>query len=712
MNINPIKKDFKKLCFMKLQTLSNFPFLEQDFDSLTNYGFLNKIIEYLNTVINTTNDVTEETMSLYNAFIELRDYINNYFDNLDVQEEINNKLDEMTESGTLQELILEYLNVVFYFNNVDAMKASNHLKDGMCVQTLGYYTANDGGASIYKIRTKTSSDIEDNGIIHFIGTSLVAELIFNENIYVEQFGAKGDGIQNDTPFIQKCFDSVYSGMTVNFSCDKKYLVKSRINIPYYINVKGNNAHLYINHDNENFSNNDYMLYYGHQRAKLKNDVDGYLRSCIIQDLCFNHYGTTTKQFNCIFINKEVEIKNIYSWGFNKTIDITTNYIDKVKIYGIEIWGKTGSDYAINTGYAGDAREVKNVHLYESVGDKKTLYTGIAHKNIVIDTIINGDIYIDGSYATIKNTHLEVGQITIKDANVNLDSIYMWKREYYPINILGLSRVKIDNLNISYVVNRIKYNENDCIDVYIENDKSNVNFNNCFKSMKLDADASFRPYAGITTNRTEFNENMTNNSIYSCSYGNSVSSDLPTKTRVGSYNILGSLYTKGNMEWEIETGTYYYNAIMMFDTTRNVGNSTAKVERSKSLEKGGNGITIQIQGTPFSNYRFYRGTSTGSYDKYLDVGVNGTVFSDNGDIGNCAVWKDRAAENVDTVLEATYFENKGQNVLVYASNIPTSGTWKKGDVIINTSSLNSNNTYAWVCTTAGTPGTWKTVSRIE
>lgn len=62
--------------------------------------------------IEENTNITEETQK---AFIELQNYVRDYFNNLDVQEEINNKLDEMTESGVLQEIITSYLNSKAFF---------------------------------------------------------------------------------------------------------------------------------------------------------------------------------------------------------------------------------------------------------------------------------------------------------------------------------------------------------------------------------------------------------------------------------------------------------------------------------------------------------------------------------------------------------------------------------------------------------------------
>lgn len=90
--------------------INNFPFLESDFDKLSNYGMMMKLMKAMNDVIGNQNLVESDMSNLFNAFTELQNYINNYFDNLDVQDEINNKLDEMTESGELLNMIKGYVD--------------------------------------------------------------------------------------------------------------------------------------------------------------------------------------------------------------------------------------------------------------------------------------------------------------------------------------------------------------------------------------------------------------------------------------------------------------------------------------------------------------------------------------------------------------------------------------------------------------------------
>lgn len=87
---------FNRIPPFKWFVLQNFPFIEEDFDAITNYELLCKIVEYLNLNIEKTNALGEQVEAL-----------TNWFNNLDVQDEINNKLDVMAEDGTLAEIINE-----------------------------------------------------------------------------------------------------------------------------------------------------------------------------------------------------------------------------------------------------------------------------------------------------------------------------------------------------------------------------------------------------------------------------------------------------------------------------------------------------------------------------------------------------------------------------------------------------------------------------
>lgn len=82
-----------------------FPFIQEDFDSLTSYELWCKVVEYINQVASEINNVSYNNSELVKAFSDLQDYVNDYFDNLDVTEEINNKLDAMVLDGTMDQII-------------------------------------------------------------------------------------------------------------------------------------------------------------------------------------------------------------------------------------------------------------------------------------------------------------------------------------------------------------------------------------------------------------------------------------------------------------------------------------------------------------------------------------------------------------------------------------------------------------------------------
>lgn len=72
-------------------------------ESLSYYEQLCKVVDYLNKTMENVNE-------LGSAFNDLKNFVDNYFDNLDVQEEINNKLDEMVKDGSLTEIVSKYFS--------------------------------------------------------------------------------------------------------------------------------------------------------------------------------------------------------------------------------------------------------------------------------------------------------------------------------------------------------------------------------------------------------------------------------------------------------------------------------------------------------------------------------------------------------------------------------------------------------------------------
>ena len=72
---------------------------------VTNQTFLNNMAAQLGQDVDTLETYINERMEDFTtAYEQLQSYVNNYFDNLDVQTEINSKLDEMADDGTFNTL--------------------------------------------------------------------------------------------------------------------------------------------------------------------------------------------------------------------------------------------------------------------------------------------------------------------------------------------------------------------------------------------------------------------------------------------------------------------------------------------------------------------------------------------------------------------------------------------------------------------------------
>lgn len=239
-------------------------------ESMSYYETLLGLLHYLkNVIIPTVNNNADAVAELQNLYEELRLYVDDYFKGLDVQEEINNKLDEMVEDGTLPEIIASYLNskTIFGFDNVESMKNATNLIDGSYAKTLGFYEKNDGGSALYKIREITNNDVVDNMfIISLNNENLIAELITLNQVNVLQIGAKPDNVTDNTSILQnganycknnhlKYYIPEGSYKTGSITIDEvKFiriegdinLINSTDDLNIYENVNGETPNIYIN----------------------------------------------------------------------------------------------------------------------------------------------------------------------------------------------------------------------------------------------------------------------------------------------------------------------------------------------------------------------------------------------------------------------------------------------------------------------------------
>ena len=360
---------FKKFCI----TIGNLP--SSYLESMTYYECLCWFIDYLsNTIIPTIDNNSEVVEELQNKFTELQNFVNNYFNNLDVQEEINNKLDEMIESGELSNILNNYTQQQKVYNTTIDLLADSNLKENMKVKTLGYHNINDGGGANFYITSTPSNNFQ----LQTSTPGLFAELISNGILYIKQFGCVGDGVTDDTSNVQSAINELIKNE--NTSClilnSGKYLLSSTITIRKndnnsYLNktIKGENQAYFtvassfagtslIDIDGKvaNLSQTDDMIKY----LKLENiniqdrttplqDITGisikscqfinlndvYIHSCkkhglYLQDV-YDSMVYNCKLIRCGFYDTNVDVNNC-------ALMLTGNYdnVNATKFYGLQI----------------------------------------------------------------------------------------------------------------------------------------------------------------------------------------------------------------------------------------------------------------------------------------------------------------------------------------------------------------------------------------
>lgn len=107
-------------------------------DSLSYYELLCKVVDYLNKTMEDVGVLHEDVDNLHTAYVQLQNYVNDYFSTLDVQEEINNKLDEMAQSGYLSSIIAPIvINVAvpIFVDNMEDMTDKSRI---YVLTTTGY----------------------------------------------------------------------------------------------------------------------------------------------------------------------------------------------------------------------------------------------------------------------------------------------------------------------------------------------------------------------------------------------------------------------------------------------------------------------------------------------------------------------------------------------------------------------------------------------
>ena len=360
-------------------------------------------------------------------------------------ETMENLRSQVVDTDSIHSYGLATLNdIPKTFDTIEKLQKAFWLKEGEVVEVLGYYSAGDGADHKRIIKA------EDDGSGVQLSNKLWACIVHNGEVNVSWFGAKGDGVTDDTEAILKAtknIKTVFDG--------KKYLVDSSIETDDGSYLKG----FTTVYRNESDWRGKTIIQRNSDISAVK--IKPYKLSLNVEKMSFVKLGNAGEEpaisFNAISPDKTAGInsrlKDIYIRNSNGILlngwcwatELNNVRIEQHKNYGIRIGNGSCNLISLNNVevFNGNSVEFANTH----------------------------GLSISGASVACNNLHLENNWVgcSMKDTTFYSDFIYLEGNRSYDFKIVN-STVNIGNMLVlhnndvdtSYVV------ESDDSEVTIEN----------------------------------------------------------------------------------------------------------------------------------------------------------------------------------------------------------------------------------------------------
>lgn len=559
---------------------------------------------------------------------------------------------------------------------------------------------------------------------------------FDFGVSISQFGATGDGSDDTQAFLDAIDKLGGKAGTIILNGTKTYGIKNTVIIPHNVSIEGNLAKIiplsggtltggFLFYVNSTLQNSTIVKWGGEQVPT-------------IQNLKFEnpHQLSDAKAF---YTRGKTNFRNITFRGVYKGIlkegFSDGDYSDMMHLEKLYFVNCMGTDPLIDIKYNGDGLFIDRCHTAGAADSNFNLLNLEYCNGGKIAGCINGDIRINKSMGvSIENFHCEHGKIHIISSQVTLRDIYHWYHKDYqpiPLTITGAANDKpsmpciIENYAVIHLRGRTdqskNYTDPDYFDAYFKN--TNVKITNFFRRPQFALDPSFgmATAAKISFDGIKISEQWENASpLYS---KDSYISDSRIFTSINEAEftrnfVLFGVPVTNHTSFDEAAGTYYYQAVYYFGPVdREVGRWGGGEQSAHVTNPAVQVPYLNVSYRPemqLSKIRLYRGKMAGQYTHWVDIPVgNGVHVYDLGYfLSTGERWKTRSAGPVGS-FNSTYtkIRMEGDNVAVTGPAIPTQGSWKKGDRVVNENraELGTVGTKyivdGWECITAGAPGVW-------
>lgn len=460
MNVNNDYTKMNNLTPFKLCVLQNFPFIEADFDAVTNYQLLCKVVEYLNNVIDNNNKQNTNITQLEQNFITLYNYVKDYFNNLDVQEEINNKIDELITSGSFATLFKSFIGYVMpeWYGAVgdgvhdDTVAFNNAISTGMPV-VLGvnkhYILKNNitlntlwGNNSIVEFLIDiTDSPVRELAQAISIKKEIRDITIISPNGFISVYSADNVNIENVICLTNNktLKNTSTNGSVIQINNSHHISIKNvDIDTSYTVNTASESTE-YLYNDGIHINGGSHDILIENVSGKILDDLIAFNT---VEGISVDNKDIYNVTVNNVYSNKsygfrfygfaDVDIYNIYNISINNCIIHTNNNVPAVRFLN-------------SVGLGGQSKT--RINCYNVTFNNCDFES---NNSTVYFTRCTGDVIFNNCVFRNSNTHTFNSENSVAgDKAMNLTIIHCTfiSGDYQPLRLLGWVANTTDALSV-------------------------------------------------------------------------------------------------------------------------------------------------------------------------------------------------------------------------------------------------------------------------
>ena len=417
--------DYKNLTPFKWFVLENFPFIENDFDAINDYHLFSKVVEYLNKTIDNMNLTGEQMENVTNAMTELQNYVNNYFDNLDVQNEINNKLDSMVQSGELQEIvsnIFDILNTKIDDNETETNLKINNINNridvlssgspaGVYATTQDLINANPDHSKIYVVSADGQWYYYNTTLSQWTAGGLYQTA--QNTTGISQLVKDIEPLQNGYRFLEHTYiasnGSIASINTIDLYCFKVIPGQT------LIEIKTTGTFFYYGF----FVNEPSIGSVSYNNTRVYNQTKSKCQIEIPNGVNWIAISTTTGDVITIKPQNVIDSLRLNSKTIQETLESYNNILNDVVIEnGYLLYYETGERFTNDTYSTTDYIDIDSDKYYKifSIASHVCLWDADKH-------FLSGFIIAPGSYSTKKINFGSAKYVTLSIQTANIPNCY-------------------------------------------------------------------------------------------------------------------------------------------------------------------------------------------------------------------------------------------------------------------------------------------------